>query len=263
MLRFIRSKIGLKAISMANEKVEKEMGLMDHISDLRKCLIHCSWFILIFSIVAFIFRDEIFHFLWDPYEKALKKSELTKVVYSSITDPFTVAINQSLLVGFLLASPFIIYEVFTFIAPAWKPKELMAIRIYSFVSLILFVGGVLLGYGYMLPHLAEVMEELRLSGTESYLNAKDMLQTIIKLILGLGLIFQFPLVLFFVVKVGLIQLSTITKNRKIIIVLILIISAFATPPDLMSLFVVSIPFYILFEITLVCCWIFIKPPQNN
>lgn len=248
-------------MAIEEQKVEKEMSLLDHIRDLRLCLLHCSWWILIFSITAFIFRDEIFHFLWDPYENALHTKGATKVVYSGLMDPFTVSINQSLITGILLSFPFIVYEVFKFVSPALNQKEINALRISSVFSLILFLGGVLLGYSYMLPRLAEVMESLRLTGTESYLNAKETLHTIIKLIFGLGLVFQFPLIMFFAIKIGLIELSTITSNRKIIIVIILIISAIASPPDVLSLFVVSIPFYILFEITILFCKIFIKQKQ--
>jgi len=121
----------------------------------------------------------------------------------------------------------------------------------------------LMGYGYMLPRLAQVMESFRLSDTKNYLNAKDYLQTVIKLILGLGIIFQFPLLMYFLVKIGLLKISTITQNRKIIIVVIFIISAFATPPDILSLFVVAIPFYLLFEITIICCKLFIKQENEN
>lgn len=242
---------------------DKEMPLLEHISDLRKALINCCVWVLLFTVIAFIYRDEIYKFFWEPYKNALSKSTTTKIVYTNITDPFTVSINQSIICGILLASPFIIYETFKFIAPALKPKELNAIRGYSFISLFLFIGGVALGYSYMLPHLAEVMESLRLSDTESYLNAQDFLVTSLKLILGLGVIFQFPLILFFLVKIGLIRLSTITSNRKIIIVFILIISAFATPPDLLSLFVVAVPFYILFEITVFFCWLLIKEKDEH
>ena len=124
---------------------EKEMGLMDHIHDLRICLLHCSWWIVIFTTVAWFYRDEMYHFLWDPYANALKDKANTKVVYTGIMDPFTLAINQSIVAGVLMSSPFIIYEGFKFISPALKQKELKLIGIYSFLSLILFAGGVYLG----------------------------------------------------------------------------------------------------------------------
>ncbi len=248
---------------MASSDQSKEMGLMDHIQDLRICLIHCSWWVLIGSVIAFLNNDRIYHFLWDPYVNALKRKEETQSVYTGLMDPFTVAINQAIICGILLASPFIIYEIFKFVAPALKKNELAAIRNFSIFSLLLFLGGILMGYSYILPRLAEVMEEFRLSDTKNYLNAKDYLQTVIKLILGLGIIFQFPLLMFFFVKIGLLKISTITKNRKIIIVVIFIISAFATPPDLLSLFVVAIPFYVLFEITVVCCKLFIKQEEEQ
>lgn len=242
---------------------EKEMGLMDHIRDLRSCLVRCSWWTAIFMCIAWAYRDEIYHFLWDPYQKALKAGSTTKVVYTGIMDPFNVAVNQSIVFGVIFASPFIIYEAFKFISPALKKRELNIIRVYSFFSLFLFAGGVYLGYGYMLPHLAEVMEEMQLSGTESYLNAAETMTTIIKLLLGLGVVFQFPLVLFFAIKIGLIQLETVSSNRRIVIIIILIISAIASPPDLISCAVIFTPFYALFEITLICCKIFIKKEKEE
>jgi len=248
---------------MTHSEQPKEMGLMDHIQDLRVCLLHCSWWILIGSAIAFYYNDVIYHFLWDPYVNALQRKEETQSVYTGLMDPFTVAINQAIICGILIASPFIIYEIFKFVAPALKKNELATIRNFSILSLILFLGGILMGYGYMLPRLAQVMESFRLSDTKNYLNAKDYLQTVIKLILGLGIIFQFPLLMYFLVKIGLLKISTITQNRKIIIVVIFIISAFATPPDILSLFVVAIPFYLLFEITIICCKLFIKQENED
>jgi sec-independent protein translocase protein TatC len=248
---------------MADIKQTKEMGLMDHIQDLRTCLIHCSWWVLIGSVIAFYYNDKIYHFLWDPYVNALKRRDETQSVYTGLMDPFTVAINQAIICGILLASPFIIYEIFKFVAPALKKNELATIRNFSIFSLLLFLGGIFMGYSYMLPRLAIVMEEFRLSDTKNYLNAKDYLQTVIKLILGLGIIFQFPLLMYFLVKIGILKIATITENRKIIIVVIFIISAFATPPDILSLFVVATPFYLLFEITIICCKLFIKQEEDQ
>lgn len=252
-----------KHSSMAIEEntQEKEMGLMDHIRDLRSCLVRCSWWVAIFMCIAWAYRDPIYHFLWDPYQK--KTAASTKIVYTGIMDPFNMAVNQSIVFGIIFASPFIIYEAFKFISPALKQRELNLIRIYSFLSLILFGGGVYLGYGYMLPHLAEVMSEMQISGTESYLNAADAMTTIIKLLLGLGIVFQFPLVLFFAIRIGLLKLETVSSNRRVVAIIILIISAIASPPDLISCAVIFIPFYALFEITLICCKIFIKNEKEE
>ena len=139
---------------MANEeqKVEKEMGIMDHINDLRKCLLRCSWYLLISSIVAFIYRDKIFHFLWDPYAEAIiKKGGTIKVVYSGITDPFTVSINQSLITGLLMSFPLIVYEVFKFIgvsnALASKDKHFAYKIISKALNLYNIDPYLLLGFG--------------------------------------------------------------------------------------------------------------------
>lgn len=234
------------------------MSVMGHVRDLRKCLINCCWCFLITSCIAFYFRQELYSFLYDPYFNSIKDKEATKVTYTNVFDSFTVSLNISLIAGIILGMPYALFEVFRFIAPGLEKKEVKFFYIFSSVGSLLFLLGVSLGYSYLIPRLAEVMEQFQFSETVSYLNAKDFLKTILKLILGIGLIFQFPLVLFFSVKIGLLQLDTLRNNRKIIFIMILLVSAFVTPPDPLSMAIIATPFYIMFEITLLSCRIFIK-----
>jgi len=234
------------------------MSVLGHIRDLRKCLINCCWCFLITSCVAFYFREELYHFLYSPYFDSIKDKSNTKITYGTVFSSFTVSLNISLIAGIILGMPYALFEIFRFIAPGLEKKEVKLFYIFSTLGSLLFLLGVFLSYSYLIPRLAEVMERFQFDDTVAYLSAKDFLKTILKLILGIGLIFQFPLVLFFAVKIGLLQLETLRSNRKIIFIGILIISAFVTPPDPLSMAIIATPFYGMFELTLVACRFFIK-----
>lgn len=234
------------------------MSVLGHIRDLRKCLINCCWCFLFTSCIAFYFREEIYHFLYDPYFDSIKDKSNTKVTYENIFTSFTVSLNISLVSGVIFGMPYALYEVFKFIAPGLEKKEVKFFYIFSTLGSLLFILGVFLSYSYLIPRLAEVMEQFQFDNTVSYLKAQEFLKTILKLILGIGVIFQFPLVLFFAVRIGLVQLETLRNNRKIIFIGILIISAFVTPPDPLSMAIIATPFYAMFELTLLACKFFIK-----
>jgi len=104
----------------------------------------------------------------------------------------------------------------------------------------------------------EVMETWKMDGTENLFDSSNFLITTMKMFLGIGIGFQFPLAIFFIVKIGLIQASTLANNRGIIIILILIMCAFLTPPEPLSMIILALPIYIMFEISLLCCKHFIN-----
>lgn len=239
------------------QEKRNEMTLIDHIRDLRKCLVRCSLILVVASIICFYFREHIYSFLWEPYAKVVNSSD-TKINYKNIFDSFTFSINLSVISGILIAMPFLLYEIFKFIAPGLKKNEINFFRTYSLIGSMLFLAGTYLGYSFMLPRLAQFMVDFRQEGTVTLLDSQDFLQTTVKIILGIGIIFQFPLVLFFLVKIGLIEIKTLTQNRKMILVIILIISAFVTPPDPLSMVIIATPFYVLFEISILACKKFLK-----
>lgn len=242
---------------MAKETSKGEMTLIDHIRDLRTCLIRCSAILVVSTLICFYFSEHIFNFLWEPYAQVVNSTD-TKINYNNIFDSFTFSINLSVISGVLIALPFLLYEIFKFIAPGLKKNEINFFRVYSIIGSILFLAGTYLGYNYMLPRLAQFMIDFRQEGTVTLLDSQEFLKTTVKIILGIGIIFQFPLVLFFLVKIGLIETKTLTQNRKIIFVIILIISAFVTPPDPLSMVIIATPFYCLFEISILACKKFIK-----
>lgn len=153
--------------------------------------------------------------------------------------------------GFIIAFPFVFYQFWSFVKPALTKKELRKTRGVIFWVSFLFFTGVLFGYFVLMPFSMNFLASFSMSDSiQNIWTIKSYINTMMPLVLGAGLAFQLPLVIYFLAKIGLITGKFLRTNRRYAIVVILIIAAIITPPDVVSQIVVTLPLWLLYEISI-------------
>ena len=257
---------------MSAKQPKDEMSFLDHLEELRWHLIRSVIAILIVAIVAFIFKDFIFNvLLFGPKQKdfityrwfcsisqtlgqgnSFCIDELPFRIQSrTMAGQFSAHLWTSILAGFILAFPYIIFEFWKFISPGLYEKERKNARGFIFIASMLFFIGVLFGYYIVTPLSinflgnysvsSEIFNDFDLSSYIGLLRAS---------VLAAGIIFELPIIVYFLTKVGIITPDFLRKNRKISLVVVLSLSAIITPPDIASQIIVSIPILVLYEVSI-------------
>jgi len=256
---------------MAKKHVN-EMSFLDHLEDLRWHLIRICVAILIAASVAFVFKTFIFDtIIFGPRNMDFPTYKLLcdiatyfnmdttlcaeefpfKIQARKMATQFSAHIWTSILAGFIISFPYVIYQLWKFISPGMKKNERKNSRGFIIVSSILFFLGVLFGYYIITPLSINFLGTYTVS--ENISNEFDLDSYIGLLrasVLACGVIFELPIIIYFLAKIGLVTPEFLRKNRKIALVLVLILSAIITPPDVASQVIVAIPVLILYEISI-------------
>lgn len=233
---------------MAEEANEKEMSITEHLGDLRKVLIISLIAVAVTSSVMFgFFREQLLDFIMQPLI-ALG----VPLVYLRITEAFFAQFKLCLLVGLILAMPIILYEIWYFIAPALKPNEKKLVRIVVPLAIILFFVGAVFAYFTILQVMIRF---LVLFGGEELLPMLSIdlyISFLARVLVPFGLIFEMPIISYFVTKVGWLTPQWMIKNRKWAFLISFIVGAILTPSgDPLSQSLMALPIYLLYEISII------------
>ena len=243
---------------------EKNMSFFDHISELRGHIMRSVLAILIGAILAFVFSDFVMNTLiFGPKSKdfityrilcSLNKAACFEgfnftIINTDVTGQFIMGLMIAFVVGLIAAFPYVLFEFWRFFRPALKPKEQKKTSGIILISSALFMTGVSFGYFLLAPcslyFMASYSISDQISNTwtiQSYISFMSMLTV------ATGIIFELPLVMYFLAKLGIISASYLKKYRRYAILFIIILAAIVTPPDVGSQILVSIPLLILYEV---------------
>jgi len=250
---------------------EKEMSFLDHLEELRWHLIRSLAAVIVFTIVAFLSARWIFeNIVFAPARpdfptfKALCKlgnllhyeglciTDIPFQVQSrNMTGQFTMHIMASFILGFMIAFPYVAWEIWRFIKPGLQIKERKYSRGAVAAISILFFFGVMFGFYVIAPWMVYFLANYSIS--DMVVNEFDItsyVSTVVLLVFGSGLLFQLPVVIYFLTKIGIVTPKFLRTYRKHSIIIILIVAAIVTPPDPLSQMLISIPLYLLFEISI-------------
>lgn len=253
-------------------KDPNEMSFLDHLEELRWHLIRSVLAIVLVAVAAFVMSD----FIFDTVIFGPKKMDFPTyrffcniATFFSITSefcaeslPFTIQnrtmagqfsahIWTSIWAGFILAFPYILWELWRFISPGLHSNERKHSRGFIFVASTLFFMGVLFGYYIVAPLSINFLGTYQVS--KEVLNEIDIssfIATVRSSVIACGIMFELPIVIFFLTKVGLVTPEILKKYRKIALVVVLMLSAIITPPDVTSQIVVAIPVLILYQVSI-------------
>ena len=253
-------------------KPEEEMSFLDHLEALRWHIIRATLAIAIAATVAFFLKSFIFDFLlfgpthsdfW-TYDMLCRISTWVgidggfcdttmpfKIQSRTMGGQFSAHIWVAITAGFVIAFPYVLWEFWKFVAPAMKEKEKKHAKSFLLISSFLFFIGVLFGYYVITPLSINFLGKYQVSS--EVLNQFD-LESYISLVrasvLASGLIFELPIIIFFLTRLGVITPDFLKKYRKYALIIVLTISAIITPPDIVSQIIVAIPVLLLYEVSI-------------
>ena len=254
------------------KKDPNEMSFLDHLEELRWHLIRSTMAIVIIGVVAFLMKDFIFDtIIFGPkkmsfptyrlfcdiatrigLDSAFCADELPFTIQNrTMAGQFSAHIWTSIWAGFIVGFPYVLYEMWKFISPGMYEKERKYSRGFILVASLLFFMGVLFGYYVVAPLSINFLGTYQVS--KEVLNEIDIssfISTVRASVIACGIMFELPIIIFFLTKVGLVTPEILRKYRKIALVVVLSLSAVITPPDVASQIIVAVPVLLLYQVSI-------------
>jgi sec-independent protein translocase protein TatC len=268
----------------APAKDEKEMSFWDHLTELRGTFVRSLLAIVVLAIVAFFNKD----FVFNEIVLAVKESDFItnrllctlgqllgidyfcvkdmtlEIININMSGQFMTHMYISFVAGFIVAAPYIIYEFWRFIKPALYDVERKNSGSAVIVSSLLFISGILFSYFLIVPLTLNFFGSYHVSEmVRNQISLSSYISTVVTVTLSIGLVFELPVVIYFLTKVGIVDIKFLKKNRKYMLVVVLILSAIITPPDVFSQVLVTVPLMILYEFSILLARIAEKKNETN
>lgn len=240
-------------------EADTPMGLLDHLNELRSRLIKISIAIAIGFGICWAFVDPLFSFLVNPLLNVLPQG--THAQYTTLPEAFFTRMHIAFVAGIFIASPAIFYQIWAFIAPGLYDEEKRFIIPIALLSAIFFAGGSAFCYFIVFPFAFNFF--ISYSTPEIVITPKisDYLSFTLKLLFAFGLIFEMPIFTFFLARLGIVTARMMRRFRKYAIVVIFILAAILTPPDVVSQLLMACPMLALYELSIGVAAIFGKKRQ--
>lgn len=223
---------------------ESYAPMLEHLDELRTRIVRCALALLLGMVVCFaLFQQQLTEIVMGPF-MALEQD----MIYTQFAEGFMFQLKIALLGGVVMASPVIIWQIMRFILPALYSNEKRVFLLMTFFGILLFVGGVCFGYFLVLEPIMQTL--IKLAGTDltPMITANSYMSFVLGFLIPFGLVFEIPMVVYFLTTVGIITPDLLTKNRKYVLLVVLIIAAMLTPPDVVSQLCMATPMLLLYEI---------------
>lgn len=223
---------------------DKELSLIQHLDELRRRLTVTAVAVLVGSVVAFTGAEHIVRFLLVP------SGEATCIALSP-TENFTTFMRVSLFAGIALAMPVLLYQLYAYIDPALHRNERRFVLTLGPFVLLLFLAGMLFTYYILLPNALGFLLNFGSAVIRNELRCAEYLSFVTTFILGLGIVFEVPAIMFALVRVGVLRRAWLARQRRYIFLGVFVVAALITPtPDPFNQALVALPLYVLFELGL-------------
>ncbi|WP_054689216.1 twin-arginine translocase subunit TatC [Desulfosarcina cetonica] len=228
-----------------------------HLEELRRRLIISFIAVGVGFVVCYGFKEKLFQILTHPLITVMKQGDT--LIYTGLPEAFFTFLKVSFLGGLMLASPVIIYQFWMFVAPGLYAREKKLLLPIVFLSSVFFVGGALFGYFIVFPFGFQFFLGFATETIRPMPSMKEYLGFSAKLLLAFGLVFELPLVITFLARLGIVSVDFLKKNRKYAILLFFVVAAILTPPDVVTQAMMAGPLMVLYEISILGARIFGKP----
>lgn len=240
-----------KARAAVTERAELPgMTLMEHLEELRKRIVHSAAYLAVGFVACWFFRDRIVDFLQAPLIHLGKT-----LVFTHPMDPLNLDLQVALLAGCILTSPFILYQVWLFIAPGLYQKEKRFVVPFMAATVGLFLAGASFGYFYVLPGAMKILIVGFGHNFTSMVTIEDYSSFFLSVILGLGISFEMPILIFFLAMFGIVSPQFLWKNLRYAVLAVFLVAAVICPsPDPWTMCIYAVPMLTLYLIGIAVAW---------
>lgn len=240
---------------------QQEQTLMDHLIELRDRLLHMVLAILIVFVALFAFSEDIFTIAAEPLLNLMPEG--TSMIATGVTSPFLVPFKLVLLLSVLLTIPYLLHQIWAFIAPGLYHHEKRMATPLLISSVILFYCGIAFAYFVIFPILFGFFIGIAPEGVAVMTDIGQYLDFIIAIFLAFGIAFEVPVATFLLIAAGVTSVDKLASKRPYIIIGAFVVGMLLTPPDVISQSLLAIPIWLLFELGLIASRIFLKEKEEN
>lgn len=225
---------------------EEKQPFLSHLEELRKRLITCAIAVGVGFVISYIFAERLFQILVTPLTRIMPEGD--RLIFTNLPEMFLTYLKTAFICGILLTAPVIFYQLWLFIAPGLYQKEKKFAVPFVVFSTILFVGGSLFGYFVVFPFGFKFFLGFANEYIQALPSVKQYFSFAIKLLFAFGIVFELPVVAFFLSKMGIVTPEFLKKKRKYALLLTFVLAAILTPPDVITQLMMAGPLIFLYEI---------------
>jgi len=235
---------------------DEKQPFFSHLKELRDRLLVCIVAVAIAFIFTYYFKERLFDFLMQPFLKVMPPQ--SSFIFTGITEAFLTYFKICVVAALFVAAPVILYEFWMFVAPGLYEKEKKYVYPFIFFGSLCFICGALFCYFVVMPNMYRFFVSYAREFVTPMPDLKNYMGLTLKLLIIFGFIFELPLVAFYLARAGIIKAKMLAKKRRYAILAVFIISAVITPPDVVSMILVALPLWGLFELGILIAKVFGK-----
>jgi sec-independent protein translocase protein TatC len=243
----------------SEEKASDEMTLTEHLNELRKRLIRSFIAVFVGFLACYAFAEQLFDILMEPMVQVLHNSNF---IYTYPPEAFFTYLKVSFVAGFFLVSPYLFYQAWLFVAPGLYQNERKYLVPIAIFSAVFFTVGALFGYFVVFPFGFEFFASYSTDKIVFTPKLSEYLSFALKLLFAFGVVFELPLVIFFLARLGLVTAQGLRRVRKYAILVIFIVAAILTPPDVFTQTLMAGPMILLYELGILAALLFGKEKKK-
>ena len=239
---------------MTNE--DKESSFTAHLEELRKRLMICFIAVGAGFLASYAFKEKLFHILTEPLIKIMQDNN--GLIFTGLPEAFFTYLKAAFISGVILAAPVILYQFWMFVGPGLYNTERRVLLPIIILSIFFFIGGACFGYFIVFPIGFKFFLSFSTENIKALPSMREYLNFASKLLIAFGIVFELPVLITFLARLGIVSVDFLKKNRKYALLLFFVFSAILTPPDVVTQIMMALPLMLLYEISIIGAKIFGK-----
>lgn len=254
---------GLATATNSNTEEELRMPLWQHLDELRSAIIRVLLVLGVLVAILFNYSEHVVVLLEKPLLDVLPEGN-RQLYFTGIADKFMIYIKVSIIAALAVGSPYILFEVWRFVAPALYKNERRLVLPFMLFGSLSFVAGIVFSYYVVMPYSYDFLINFGSSTDQAIITLTEYFGMTTKLLLALGLVFELPAVMILLALLGVLEAGVLEKYRRYAVLAISVIAALITPsPDALTMLIVMVPLYLLYEVSIIGVRLVSKRPAEH